>query len=62
MKGPGAIRWRGNSKTSDKDSGGQIGPGAEAAGYEVTGEIGGIDRLSLTTIDQQSALSVRGKH
>lgn len=37
----GAIRWKGNVKTNDRDTGGQISPGAEAAGSKVTGEVGG---------------------
>lgn len=40
----GAIRWKGNVKTNDRDTGGQISPAAEAAGPEVTGEVGGARR------------------
>lgn len=39
LKSTGAIRQKGNVKTNDRDTGGQISPGAEAAGSEVTGEV-----------------------
>lgn len=59
----GAIRWKGNVKTNDRDTGGQISPAADAAGPKVTGEVGGgeggIDWSSLATIDQLSTPSVR---
>ena len=42
LKSTGAIRWKGNLKTNDRDAGGQISPGAEAAGSEVTGEVVGL--------------------
>lgn len=37
-----AIRWKGNLKTNDRGTGGQISPGAEAAGSGVTGEVVGL--------------------
>lgn len=37
-----AIRWKGNLKTNDRDTGGQISPGAEAAGPGVTGGVVGL--------------------
>lgn len=39
-----AIRWKGNLKTNDRGTGGQICPGAEAAGSGVTGEVVGLGR------------------
>ncbi len=41
LKSMGAIRWKGNLKTNDRDSGGQISPAAEAAGSKVTREVAG---------------------
>lgn len=59
LKSTEAIRWKGNLKTNDRGSRGQISPGAEAAGSEKTeegcrvgGDGGGIDWSSLATIDQ----------
>lgn len=34
----GAIRWKGNLKTNDRGTGGQITPGADAAGSETAKE------------------------
>lgn len=39
LKSTGAIRWKGNLKTNDSSNGGQISPGAEAAGSEATEEV-----------------------
>lgn len=40
----GAIRWKGNAKTNDSDTGGQISLAAEAAAPKVTEEVGGAKR------------------
>lgn len=42
LKSIRAIRWKGNLKTNDRDSGGRIRPGAEAAGSAVTREVVGL--------------------
>lgn len=40
VKSAGAIRWKGNLKTNDRGTGGQISPGAKAVVSEtVTGEV-----------------------
>lgn len=41
LKSTEAIRWKGNLKTNDRGNGGQISPGAEAAGSGVTVEVVG---------------------
>lgn len=44
LKSTEAIRWKGNLKTNDRGNGGQISPGAEAAGSGVTREVVGVGR------------------
>lgn len=52
LRSAGAIRWKGNVKTNDRDTGGQISPAAEAAGPKVTGEVGGARRGGGALIDR----------
>lgn len=43
VKSTGAIRWKGNLKTNDIGTGGQISPAAEAVGLETaTREVVGV--------------------
>lgn len=57
LKSIGAIKWKGNLKTNDRDTGGQISPRAEAAGPEVTGEVVGLGGAALIDLVWQLLIS-----